>query len=130
MKKGLHRIRPKAYDGIINAEDDLDGKLLNKDQQGGLEKEKDAFEQLEQVKMDKEVGLKAKPTLQKMLDSREERHDDFSLNQKMRAKFRAKKQESKREEGMKAAEFAKFGMRVIPSSQLSDSDRKLKCKVI
>lgn len=64
-----------------------------------------------------------------MLDFREERQDDFSLNQKMRAKFRAKKQEMKREENRKAEEVAKFGMRVVSSSQLSDKDRKLKEQV-
>ena len=79
--------------------------------------------------MDKDVGVKAKPTIQKIIDSREERSDDFSLNQKMRARFRKKKHDMKREESRKAAEIAKFGMRVIPSSQLSESDQKLKSKV-
>ena len=59
MKKGLHRIRPKAYDGLID--DSADGQKFTGDKP--LEKEKDAFEQLEQVKMDKDVGMKAKPTL-------------------------------------------------------------------
>ena len=35
----------------------------------------------------------------------------------------------KREESRKATEIAKFGMRVIPSSQLCESDQKLKSKV-
>ena len=47
MKKGLHRIRPKAYDGNL---DDLggddDGKAMRKDA-SGIEKPKDAFETLE-----------------------------------------------------------------------------------
>ena len=46
----------------------------------GKREEKDAFETLEQVKMDKEVGLAAKPTLSKLLASKEEKKDDFSLN--------------------------------------------------
>ena len=50
---------------------------------------KDAFAKLEQVKLDAEVGKASKPTLQKMLDDREEKKDDFSLNQKMRSRFRA-----------------------------------------
>ena len=63
MKKGLHRIRPKAYDGL---EDDGDGKALRKDG-NGMEKPKDAFETLELVKLDVEVGKIAKPTLQNIL---------------------------------------------------------------
>ena len=71
----------------------------------GKREEKDAFETLEQVKMDKEVGLAAKPTLSKLLASKEEKKDDFSLNQKMRKQFRAKKHEIVKEESRKKTEI-------------------------
>ena len=58
MKKGLHRIRPQTYDGL---HEDTEGKKdgANKD---------DAFETLERVKLDKEAGRAAMPTLQQILD--------------------------------------------------------------
>ena len=62
--------------------------------------------------MDKDVGVKAKPTLQKIIDSREERSDDFSLNQKMRARFHQKKHEMKREENMKITK-GKYSLEVM-----------------
>lgn len=109
MKKGLHRIRPKAYDGI---QEDTGIKA------DGSEREPDAFETLERVKLDKEVGKASKPTLEKLLSSKEEKKDDFSLNQKLRAKFRSKKSEIAREESRRSSEVAKFGMPVVSHSQL------------
>ena len=70
MKKGLHRIRPKAYDGL--QEEGPKG--------AGEDGQPDAFETLERVKLDKEVAKAALPSLQNLLDSKEEKKDDFSLN--------------------------------------------------
>lgn len=71
MRRGLHRIRPQTYDG------------LHDDTTGGQRKpghEDDAFETLERVKLDKEAGKAAKPTLKQILEQKEEKKDDFSLN--------------------------------------------------
>ena len=61
MKKGLHRIRAQAYDSLINKEGETD------------REQRDAFETLELVKKDKEVGKAAKPTLERMLLAKEEK---------------------------------------------------------
>ena len=81
MKEGLHRIRPNATEHIVTSDEP-----------------KDAFATLEAVKIDKDFLVANRPTLQKMLDSREELKDDFTLNQQMRAKFRSKKQLLKKQE--------------------------------
>ena len=53
MKKGLHRIRPKAYDGIEDGgPDSTDQPRLKKDGNLNEREQRDAFETLEQIKKD------------------------------------------------------------------------------
>ena len=75
MREGLNRIRPNACEPVI----------INNDAS------KDAFSTLEKTNIDIEASNAQKPTLKKLIDLKDSLEDDFTLNQKMRAKFRTEK---------------------------------------
>ena len=94
MREGLNRIRPNAVESVI----------INTDAS------KDAFTTLEKTNIDIEASNAQKPTLKKLIDLKDSLEDDFTLNQKMRAKFRTEKKSIANDKEIKNVDYARCGM--------------------